>query len=321
MVRWLQPPRSVTTDLLLYAPEIEWYDAFKRNRDRTIAEVRRVVAKRPSIPAAAIAIPAADSGGPVGDSADFDVDELLERARRDKVLGTIRTGDAELVSARLVHFTGGHWAAFSLGRRVDVVPNDRSEDPEQTSLQRVEVSVLQPGNQVLMVRGSNRDVLRHAADAELKPGIREISAVWKEALRRHAEGRGSSEIARELAAVGCRRTAQTIRLWLSDDGLIGPHEGNEDVLSAIVKITRDVEFGRKVDDCRAAISLVRQKHHEIGRRLARRVMERAAELLKGDKEIADAIELEERLLLLTVDSIDRESVKVPPHRLNVLEEA
>ncbi len=324
MERLLVPPVSSAVTLCLYGPEREWYDAMRSRRQRARQRVRKLVARRPSIP---LSGSHGASSEPIIEEPTIDVpdvDMVVDRGRRAHVLRSIESPETELADARLVFFVGGHWAAFAPKRRVNRVSHPSpsiSSGDEEAELDQVEVGALKQGDQILMVRGSDRDVLRHAADAELEPGMRHQSAEWKRALERFAlAGNSPRVLHRALAEEGCKRTLQTIRLWLHDDTLIGPMDRSGDVLDAICRITRDPELEQNLTACKEAIVTVRRKHLEVAHRLARRVLERAAEWLEIDAQPDELVEVEERLVILSVESVDPETVEVPRTVLNRLKE-
>ena len=172
-----------------------------------------------------------------------------------------------------------------------------------------------------MVRGSDRDALRHAVDRELPATTRDTATEWRSALRRFcSSGHTQVELRRRLAREGCRRASVTIRSWLEDDRIIGPKDALDGTIEAIQRATADTELAKKLSQCKDAIHLVRSTHLTVARRLATRVLEHAREWLDIDTPPDRLVEVEERLVLLTVDSIDPEPARVPRSALNRLRE-
>ena len=92
-------------------------------------------------------------------------------------------------------------------------------------------------------------------------------------------------------------------------------------IEAIQQATGDAVLLEKLERCKEAIRLVRSKHFEIANRLARTVLEKAREWLDAETPPEELVEVEERLVLLTVEAIDPEPVPVPRSSLNRLREA
>ena len=321
MERLLIPPVAQNMTLALYGPERAWYQTLIERRRRAEGLVSELVRQGSAIP-----LPAQDTRPipppPPPKVDDPIVDEVVDRFRRARVLRHFDGGDAnENVPARLVYFTGGHWAAFGPKHRVNTVVHSRvSGGSDEPTLNTVAASDLGPGDLVVMVRGSDREALRHEADRELPSGIRDTAAEWRRALRRFLDaGQTPSELKRRLGQQGCHRSWPTIRAWLDDDGAaIGPKD--DETLEAIQKATVDAELTSKLKDCREAIRRIRGTHLRVAHRLATKVLERVQEWLDIDTPPDQLVEVEERLVLLTVEVIDPESTQVPRSALNQFHE-
>ena len=322
MERLLVPPTAQSTTLALYGPERDWYRLFIGRQSRVSARTRQMVRERSPIPLPSAPDP--ELSPPVVRVEEPLVDEIVDSVRRAQILRRLGTGEpGEEVAARLVYFTGGHWAPFGPDHSVNTVTHLRGVEiaDAKDALRSVTVSDLRTGDLVVMVRGSDRDALRHAADQELPEGARETAAVWRAALRRFVEaGHSPTELRRRLAREGCHRTAVTVRSWLKDDRLIGPKDALDGALEAIQRATEDDELQKKVEACKEAIHQVRSAHFAVAFRLATQVLDRTREWLDIDTPPDQLVEVEERLVLLTVDSVDSELAKVPRSALNRLRE-
>jgi hypothetical protein len=179
------------------------------------------------------------------------------------------------------------------------------------------VSELVAGDLVLLLRGTDRDALREAVDAAAPDGTRDVAATWQRALQRYASSRTTDELAHRLATAGCHRTPSTIERWLVDDSMIGPR-GADDV-RAILSVTRDDELSAAIAPCLTAISTLRGLHVKMAGVLAARVRERARQWLDAGAVPDELVEVEDRLVLATVESIDQQPVDVPRGLANRLQ--
>ncbi|SVE63990.1 uncharacterized protein METZ01_LOCUS516844, partial [marine metagenome] len=228
------------------------------------------------------------------------VDDIVNSARRGKALRGLETADEEAeVDARLVYFTSGHWAAFGLEHTVHTVTHlvgaDKADGKER--LEELSASELRAGAWVLIVRGSDRDVLRHAADRELPPGLRETAALWRTALQRFLEkgprGNSRAELRRRLEQEGCHRIPATVRGWLDNDRMIGPKD-HEHTIEAIQRATGDSELQRRLRACKEAVSAIRSTHFAVAHRLAKQVLTSVTEWLDIETPAQELVEVEER---------------------------
>ena len=324
MERLLHPPAATNIELALYGPELAWYRLFTARHARARERITALVRERSAIPQGAkeaspqprVELPRVEE--PL-------VDEIVGRIRRARVLRQLGSADAgETVGACLVYFTGGHWAAFSPGYRVNSVSHlahGGTADSGEEGLREVSAGELRPGDWILMVRGSDRDALRHAADRELPSDARQNAAEWQAALRRFIEdGHTQTELRQRLAQEGCLRASATIRSWLLDDRIIGPKDALEGTIERIQKATADARLEARLKSCKEAIHLIRSTHFTVAHRLAERVLDRAREWLDIDATPDELVEVEERLVLLVVDSVDPELTPVPRSALNRLRE-
>ena len=305
MEKVLHPPAAPLITLVMYEPEVRWYEALKQRRERSQERIKRLSRLRSAIPRAR-KLPL--SPEPMGSTEVEEpvVDRVLTTYRRRRALDVGKSGGGELVEARLVFFLGGYWAAFPPEARIHTFTHIL-DDSNAERLPERPVSDLQPGDLVMMVRGSDRDVVAHAADRHLPAGLRATSKLWQEALRRHVrEKRDYSGLREALASHGCKRTVQTIRGWISDGRRIGPQEPLESVLRAVVSVTLDERLRLRVEECAKAIRDVRSAHISAGHELQERVRSRVREWLEDDIPPEEVVEVEEQVTLLTVETIEPE---------------
>ncbi|MDC1295008.1 DrmE family protein [Myxococcota bacterium] len=252
------------------------------------------------------------------------VDDIVDRVRRAQVLRRLGVDSAEdATPARLVYFAGGAWVPFGPNHSVNTVTHlvESGGSSDSDTLREVPSSELRSGDVVVMVRGSNHDALRHAADLVLPAGARETATLWRDALQRFlGAGHTPRDLRSRLEREGCRRTPQTIRNWINNDRIIGPKDALDGTIEAIQRATGDEELGQRLQGCSEAIHLVRSTHFTVAHKLAIRVLDSAREWLDADTRPDELVEVEERLVLLTVDSVDSELADVPRSALNRLRE-
>ena len=323
MERILIPPISEHLTLLLYEPERMWFSQLVNRARRSRIRLSRLASERSPMPRLPRSKPATEVPTDVPVEPDSSLEDVVERYRRRSVIRTLEAGAAEEAEARLVHFVGGYWAAFTPNYSLNTVTHlvdDTDLSEEETQLRQVRLPDLRVGDRILMVQGSDREALAHAADKQLGRGTRQTSGIWRHALRRSLEaGHNEHELQERLAENGCKRTIQTIRNWLFDEQMIGPQD-EEATLAAIVRATQDEELTKQLDTCIQSIRRVRSAHHSVGHELAKRVLERVREWLDIEASADALLEIEERVVLLTVDEIDHEPVNVPRWALNSLRE-
>ena len=324
MEKLLWPPRSPQTRILLYGPEADWYDAFRHRRHSSTNRLAEAVARH-----SPIRIPHERKSAPQTPEPDtirppLDIDVVLMRGRRDRALRELDSNEDEQVKARLVFFAGGSWAAFKPNFVVNTISQSRKSGSTdlENAIQETRARDLQPGDRVVLVRGSDRDAIRHAADETLPVGLRDQAAIWRGAMQRFVLKGNPMRVLRErLAKSGCKRTMHTVGEWLSDEQIIGPRRALQGDLEAILDATGDEILQREMDACKGAIARVRQEHWRVAGRLAQQVLERAQEWLDVDTAVEDLVEVEERLVLASVDWIDEEMRLVSRRQVNRLQES
>ena len=142
---------------------------------------------------------------------------------------------------------------------------------------------------------------------------------WKRALRTYVKANPSLEDLRQkLSRAGCEKSVQTIRTWISNDYAIGPQQAPS-VIAAIAETTGSTELFAGQEKCLAAIRVVRGAHSAAGRWLAKRVIERAREWAEAGATPDDLVELEDQLVMVTVDFVDASQTEVPTHLVNQLQ--
>jgi uncharacterized membrane protein YkvA (DUF1232 family) len=321
MERLLHPPVSRSVTLLLYGPEVGWFESSKATAARAAAEVQQLSERQRPFRTVKRSSP------PPARAADFativlpDPDEVVLRGRRARAIEQFGTTAERTAEARLAYFVGGGWAAFTPEHRVLQLLSVEGRGDEPTErLGSRRASELAAGDLVLLVRGSDRDAIREAVDAIAAPGIRKQAAAWRRALEGALRsGRSYAEIQRALAREGCRRTLATLRGWVEDDAVIGPRDGDRDV-DAILRATEDPGLKAGLDDCKRAIETLWRLHQQCGHRLAQEVVARVRDRLGDGADLDEVVEIEERVVLVVIESVDSHPMTVPLAMANRLQE-
>ncbi len=307
MNRLLFPPAAGELTLLLYEPERTWHAAAERRYRATIDRARQFASEHPPF-RRVVPITVAPSASPGPGLPD--PDDFVVNMRRTGALNYLRSVGGDPVSARLVQFAGGYWAAFTDLHRVHTVTHlVGANGPGEEDIRETVASELVPGDVVLLLRGTDRDALREAVDAVAPAGTRDLAATWQRALQRYASSRTTDELVNKLAAAGCQRTSNTVERWLVDESMIGPRGAGD--VRAILSVTRDGALGGAMTSCLAAISTLRGLHVKMAGVLAARVRERARQWLDAGAVPDELVELEDGLVLATVESIDQQPLDVP----------
>jgi uncharacterized membrane protein YkvA (DUF1232 family) len=318
MRRLLFVPGVEHLTMLLHRPELEWYEALLSKRSACMRHMRRLVQTRSRFPQLRLA---ADESVETTESVAPMPDDIVHAARHARALRALRDGSTDRIDARLVHFSGGLWAAFLPSHPVQTATHliERIDDSGPVAeLRDVAAADLEVGDHVLLVRGSDRDALRDAVDAEAPAGTRAAASEWKRALRRWFEsGRSIEAVAAALATLNCRRTTMTVRRWLEDELMIGPRDADVDV-AAIAKLTGDRVLASAEAECVAAIRLLRGLHLKVARRLAHQVVSTIRERMRAGVLADDLVAIDDRFVLVVVEGIAPELVSVARGKVNRL---
>jgi hypothetical protein len=318
MRRLLFVPGVEHLTMLLHRVELQWYEGLLRQRSACMRQVRRLVDTHGRFPA--LRLPTNEAVQAV-ESNVLMPDEVIHGVRHARALRALRDGSTDRVAARLVYFSGGLWAAFLPSHPVQTATHliERIGDSGPAAeLRDVAATDLEPGDHVLLLRGSDRDALREAVDAEAPAGTRAAASEWKRALRRWVDSRRSAEeAAAGLAKLNCRRTIVTVRRWLEDELMIGPRDEDVDV-AAITKLTGDRALAAAEAECVAAIRLLRGLHLKVAGRLADQVVSTVRERMSAGLLGDDLVAIDDRFVLVVVEGIAPEPVSVARGKVNRL---
>ena len=312
--------------LLLYEPEEQWFKQTMQRRERAVQFANELVHSRPSIP---MAPKKKEDQRSVGVPKELsrkhgDVDEFMRTTLRNIVLGQSVNSTSDTVNARIVNFIGGMWAAFTPNHRIITVSHlfdITALEEEGHEVITTTVTHLHSGDIVLMLSGSDRDAIREHVARHIAAEVIDAASLWKSALRDFVQKYPDlAELRSKLKSVGCNKSLATIRYWISDDYVIGPQNEALEV-PMIAEVTANVALTQNVDECVKAIRAVRSAHLTVGKTLAEQVIRRAREWAAAGATLDDLVEIEDRLVLATVDFVDPTETELPTNITNRLREA
>ena len=150
------------------------------------------------------------------------IQQYVQTGYRQRVYKSARSDGSESeVPARLVLFKGTMHALLTDSYRANVVTHlldaTIDEDDEKADIKRVPTAKLMPGDALLFHRGSERDIIRDAADQILPPGVRDLSSLWRKALLHYVTETGLTPhtLWKRLQSAGCPLKEQTIGYGLT----------------------------------------------------------------------------------------------------------
>lgn len=323
MAALLMPPVTSPIHLVLYGIEQRWYAGYRRERQRAQAARSAASIRQRLFPN----VPGwrkldEDQSGSVDGTHDSSLQELdaiqeyVRQGYRQRVYSSARSDgtEAELL-ARLVVFDGGTCAFLTESREANVVTHllDNAIDAPETKadVKRKSTSELIVGDALLFNRGSDRDVIRMAANEILEPGVRDTASLWRQALIEYSsrESLSSDQLHARLRADGCPLQHQTIRNWLDNDQIIAPQAYKRDV-AVVARVTNNQKLAAQMDIVLSAISEVRSAHLRASHQLAKQVLARAVIILKEQNQSAAIIELAENVVVVRIAEIDEKPVLV-----------
>ena len=303
--------------LLLYKPELEWFTQAKHRRQRSMLKTKELVHRHAAISITGCAV--TQTPPQHGELKHLDDPDEVVRKAIYRLVDESHRDTEHRVKAAIVGFAGGAWAAFTPAHRLVVVGHLFNPDSGSDEVQSMTVSQLGEGDIILLLRGSDRDAIRERASLSLSEDAIHDAELWKRALQQYIHANEDlEELRQSLAWAGCPKHMQTIRGWISNDYLIGPQQ-TEPVISAIARTTGNKELIDRKDACLTAIREVRSAHSTAGKWLAKRVLERAREWTDAGATPDDLIELEEQLVMATVEFVDAGLREVPVKLINCLQ--
>jgi uncharacterized membrane protein YkvA (DUF1232 family) len=329
MAALLMPPVTSPMHLVLYGIEQRWYAGFRRERQRARAARSAASARQQLFPnVSGWRKPDDDHPDEIigaHDSSLQDLEAIQEYVRqgfRQRLCSSSRSDgfEAEL-PAWLVIFDGGTCAFLTEAREANVVTHlldNAIDDPEaKVVVKRKSTSELKVGDALLFNRGSDRDVIRMAADEILEPGVRDTASLWRQALIEYTlrESLTSDQLHTRLRGGGCPLQHQTISNWLDNDQIIAPQAYKRDV-AVVAHVTGDQRLAARMDSVLSAISEVRSAHLRASHQIAKQVLARAVNVLRDQG--TSMIELVENVVIVRISEIDSDPVLVRASMCNRL---
>ncbi|QDV68102.1 hypothetical protein Poly24_18090 [Rosistilla carotiformis] len=311
MASVLSPPIADPIVLLLYDVERKWHKQFSEQRQKMRGERTRLRGRnaifpsmtgwknpRPPAEVRQVEVPEVDAIEEVQD----DIDEGFRQRIYDQVGSGHSEADAK---ARLLIFAGGVYGLFTDKYKLNVVTHllagTHDDDDGKAMVKLVGAKDVAVGDKVVF-RPKSRDLIREVADELLDPGERELSGLWRIALRTYIDEHSLSDevVCQKLQTAGCKTQLQAISNWIHDDDVIAPQKYQTDV-PAIASVTGNEELSRKTDAVIAAIKNVRSAHQQKAPRLiAKRIRKKAASVVRQEQADEAVVQLGDDLVLLRV---------------------
>jgi hypothetical protein len=247
---------------------------------------------------------------------DYDFEESF---RKRAVLPAAQPGE-DNVSTRLVNFSDGSYAFVTETLRIPVITELVSGTVGKGfKIPLRKLKETHPGDVLVFRESGRRDVIRALADAQLgqeAPVIREIAARWQQALRE--SGVSEAGLIQKLVDVNCNRNLQTVRLWLTDDSMIGPLK--EADLEAIAYALGDQKLLERAPAIWKAIQTLRREHTSAGVRLTRILLDKLPERLEELRDGRAHIEIDNATSawIVQVDSISDRTELRPRSQVNTV---
>ena len=254
-----------------------------------------------------------------------DFEFKINTSRRERILEKLNgEGGDNNVPARYITFVRGNIAFVTESYDVTVVTDLIKGGQKAEDIPQRKIDSIQVGDYLLFRESSDRDLIRETADIGLKNAgkeeLREKSSRWRNALQAVNQKYGGDlkQVWQNLREYDCRRTEQTIRVWLSDENLIAPQKKAD--LEAIIYAAGDDGLEAMLEEVLEAIENVRSAHRQAAHRIIENLNKVVAENLDDIEESDFAIEFEGvgTVTLVCVESIDSECSQVPYHKANRL---
>ena len=262
---------------------------------------------------------------------EFSIAEFELKLRTYRYQSYVSSAGAkdEVIAAKLVVFAGDRFSFLTESHRLPVVTEVIREEGSDREIPRKDVTQLQVGDYVLF-QESNRDIIREIADKGLaKDGqshMRKVAGLWRDVLRDSYQkmSGNTNEFIELLYMAGCKRHPQTIRNWLTDSDQIGP--GRITDLGIIAKAMSSKELTQRMDEVRAAISIVRGAHLQASSYIRNKLLANLSEIVGVEKGSAGngsgsvLLNLDEfgQVAILRIEELGNDWQEVPVNTVNCL---
>lgn len=291
MASVLSPPIADPLILLLYDVEHRWYQQFVEHR-QTMREERKRLRGRQAIfpmingwrkPEHNVEVVQPDE--PEIDNLE-DVSTDIEEGFQKRIYDRVGAGHSDAdTKARLLLFAGGTYGLFTDNYKLNVVTHlfdavfDADDDKATVKLCGAKDVVV--GDKIVF-RPKCRDLIREVADELIEDGQRQLSGLWRVALRNYMNENAVSDesMCSRLRAAGCKSQSQAISNWIHDDNMIAPLQYRTDV-PIIAEVTGDESLKSQLQTVVKAIHSVRSAHQQKAPRvIAKRIRAKAAEVVR-----------------------------------------
>ncbi|MEW8251351.1 MAG: DrmE family protein [Candidatus Thiodiazotropha sp.] len=326
----LSTPPCCEICFILYSFEDEWRSAFYKKRNRSRDQRARYNSRSAIFTQKHIWTPPVTEYSPVIEEGAREEDTLIDERDfrfRQRLVDTARKeGEGADTEALMIVFRGGVHAFFTPGHEVWSAKHllfDPSGDIDtEDKLLAVKVKDIVEDDVLVFIRGTDRDAIRHLADANLPPGTREKAKLWRKSLTTYVDENDLSvlELQKKLADAGCKRHTATLKQWLQREALIGPRYYARGDLEAIAEVTRDNEFRDRMGECANAINRVWGEHMRASQMIAERVLSSIEGRIKESLDLDAPLDIGDGLVLAQVEHIGAEYKKVPVTAVNQLRE-
>lgn len=252
---------------------------------------------------------------------ELEVIEFALRGCADRI-AVSREAAGEQVSVLRYELSGGYRAYFKPNHRVVCATSIVSGGDGE--LETIAAEELRVGDCIVDVSMS-KDLIRSYADqilhreGELKQ--REIANKWREAIRAELAFSDVTYIANKLRSLGCKRSPEAIRHWLTDDEFIGPNSLQDlSAIAALTERTAGAYLAARVEDVHEAIMIVRAAHTAAGGELSRRMRSTVSEVIRrsgmedpftsGESVVIEDSEIGTIRLHQVIDAANAANVKI-----------
>ena len=327
----LIPPVASPLYLVFYDIERKWYDGYHRQRKK-LHEVRSHSSSRnrifPNIKGWKKNIIKSNDNDDSQYQSSFrelsSIETHLQTTNRERLCRYAGSNNRKLVAdARMIVFENGMYGFFTEWFKANVVTHLLDsvveDENDRVSIKQKSIEKLCSGDAILFHLGSNSDVIRIEADKSLAPGKREISSLWRIALKNYVDNGDLSleQIWKQLCENGCPLKMVTIKNWLNSENMIAPQKYERDVL-IIAKITKDEILLNQIDNVLSSIREVRSEHLKVSRKLARQIVEKVKNNLTKKEIELSSIDFDSNSIIVRISDIDEQKVQVRTSLLNRL---
>lgn len=250
----------------------------------------------------------------------FDLEQLLSDTMAKAATYYRDSGNADLVSAKMVLFTDGVHAFFLPGSKIKVV------DLENETVETKTVGSLSEGDDVAFLKDSKRTVFEELVEYyQHKPEVIELikmSELWRTALIEYRDKHflHPVRIKKSLDEAGLVRHQATIENWL-DGSTICPVEDDYAAVDIIARVTKNPKLMENTENVKDAARKIHALRIKIGRYLAKKIIQ---SFISPGAMIDDPVlqnkldEISSHIRIVRVLKVSDETVNVPAERTNKL---